>query len=67
MASHHKSTTLRFSAIIDPHFYKSRRKPPWRVTTSPRLGQIIGSPIQISISQGDILLGQSPQVNDLDG
>ena len=67
MVSDYKSTTLRYSAIIDPHFYKSKRNPPWRVTTSQRLGQMIGSSIHMSIRQEEILLGESPQVNNLNG
>ena len=67
LANHHKSTTWKDDGIIDRHFQKSSRNPPYWVTTSQRLGQMIGSSIHKSKSQGEILLGESPQVNDLDG
>ena len=67
MASHHKSTTWTDDRIIDPHFYKSRRNPLWRVTTSQRFVRMIASPIRIFKSQGEIPISESPQVNDLDG
>ena len=66
MASHHKSAILTTDWIIDPYFYKTRRNQPWRVTTSQRLGRMIGSPILIFKILGETPLGESPQVNDLD-
>ena len=67
MAIDHKSMTWTDDKIIDPHFYKSRRNHPWRVTTSQRFVRMIGSPILLSKSQGEILHGESTQVNDQDG
>ena len=64
MANQHKSTTLTNDRIIYPYFYKSRGNPPWRVSTSQRLGRMIRLSIYISKSQGEILHGESPQVND---
>ena len=66
LASQHKSTTWLHDKIIDPHFHKSRGNPPWRVTTSGRLGQMMRSSIHNSIRLGEIIHGELPQANDLD-
>ena len=66
MASHHKSTTLRNSTIIDPHFQKGKEKSPWRVNKSQRLGPLTGSLMHIFKRQSEILHGELPQANDFD-
>ena len=66
MVIDHKSIIWTNDMIIYRHFQKSRRNPPWRVTTSQRFVRMIASPIHIFKSQREIPFSESPQVNDLD-
>ena len=63
LASRHKLMTRMDDTIIDPHFQKSRRFPPWAShhKSLTWLDDRINDPPYLS-SEGEIALGEFPQV-----